>query len=77
MPIRFSELPALLGGTLLLAPAADVALATLLLPYAPLAAPLGLAPLPPALLGVMIAIVLTYAATAEAVKRVATRWVAP
>ena len=31
MPIRFSELPALLGGTLLLAPAADVALATLLL----------------------------------------------
>jgi alanine racemase len=31
MPIRFSELPALLGGTLLLAPAADAALATLLL----------------------------------------------
>jgi alanine racemase len=31
MPIRFSELPALLGGTLLLAPTADAALATLLL----------------------------------------------
>ena len=31
MPIRFSDLPALLGGTLLQAPAADAALATLLL----------------------------------------------
>jgi alanine racemase len=31
MPIRFSDLPALLGGTLLLAPATDAAIATLLL----------------------------------------------
>ncbi|RZK35526.1 MAG: bifunctional UDP-N-acetylmuramoyl-tripeptide:D-alanyl-D-alanine ligase/alanine racemase, partial [Hymenobacter sp.] len=31
MPIRFSDLPALLGGTLLLAPALDAPVATLLL----------------------------------------------
>jgi P-type Mg2+ transporter len=49
---------------------AAVALGALALPYAgALAVPLGLVPLPPALLGASLAIVLAYAAVTEAAKR--------
>lgn len=42
---------------------------TILLPYTPLAKPLGFTPLPPTFLAAMLALVATYAASAEFVKR--------
>ena len=56
-------------GRALLAATGVVVLGTVLLPYTPLAAPLGFKPLPPLYLLAIAAIVAGYVASAELVKR--------
>ena len=60
-------------GSLLLWASAAVAAATIALPYTPLAAPLGFAPLAPHVAMLMVAIVIVYALCSEVAKRTVLR----
>ncbi len=54
--------------TLLTTATGVIAVVTLALPYSPLAQPLGFVPLPPIFLGALVALVVTYLASAEVLK---------
>ncbi len=61
-------------GRLLVASTALVAVVAVALPYLPVARPIGLVPLPPAVLGVILAITAAYVLASELLKRRVARW---